>query len=337
MTHSTYQSAEKLSSLIIEESQHYTDAYTFGNRSMHVAVPAATGSVSTLNLSQDYAVTLFDVALRQPIRLRLDQQLPPLIEVGFMLSGYVNMRVEGCRREYDSLSGQSYASVFGGDIITESIFPANQQVRMLELRLTPEKFDDKCCAIGLPAPRNMQKSLSKISNSPYKCTSVASKTMKQLAWQILALHADATAQQFLLESLSHDLLFQYLSFAHNGSLPTYATLTPRDIERVREARYILGSRLENPPSLSELARLVNLNDFKLKLGFRQAFGTTAFRYLKQLRLQKARQLLCECQDSITDVALAVGYRNVGDFGIAFKQKYGVSPRRFRTTKKSVFR
>jgi len=34
-----------------------------------------------------------------------------------------------------------------------------------------------------------------------------------------------------------------------------------------------------PPSLMELARLVGLNERKLKIGFREVFKTTAFSYL----------------------------------------------------------
>lgn len=309
----------------------------FGTRAMRVAEPAATGCVSTLSLNTGFALTTFNVVFRQPFRLHLHCQVPHLVEIGIILSGNVNMRVQGCRREYDSLSGQSYASVYSGEIGTATSMSANQHVQMLELRLTPEALKAKCAELGVPVPQNLQRPLANAPNSPYKCTSVANLAMKRLGQQILALHDDETAQPFLLESLCHELLFRYLTFANDGVLPTHNTLAPRDVERVREARFILASRLDNPPSLSELARLVNLNDFKLKLGFRQAFGTTAYRYLKQVRLQEARRRLQERQESVTEVALAVGYRNLGDFGIAFKQKYGVSPRELRTGKKSVFR
>ena len=87
----------------------------------------------------------------------------------------------------------------------------------------------------------------------------------------------------------------------------------------------------------ELARLVNLNDFKLKQGFRQAFGTTAYSYLKELRLQRAQTLLRDQNKSVTETAFTVGYCNIGDFGIAFKRRFGVSPKYFLQGEKSVIR
>ena len=52
-----------------------------------------------------------------------------------------------------------------------------------------------------------------------------------------------------------------------------------DINRIYHARAILISDFDNPPSLLELARQVGLNDYKLKIGFRQVFNTTVFGYL----------------------------------------------------------
>ncbi|MBW4568625.1 MAG: AraC family transcriptional regulator [Tolypothrix carrinoi HA7290-LM1] len=76
-----------------------------------------------------------------------------------------------------------------------------------------------------------------------------------------------------------------------------------DIERIHYAKDILVGNLNNPPSLLELARLTGLNDYKLKIGFHQIFGTTVFGYLYQHRMEQARQLLLEGKMKVKDVAL----------------------------------
>jgi len=53
-------------------------------------------------------------------------------------------------------------------------------------------------------------------------------------------------------------------------LKNLSPLRLADIERIHEARDILISNMQNPPSLFNLARQVGLNDTKLKRGFRQA-------------------------------------------------------------------
>ncbi|MGD1918600.1 MAG: helix-turn-helix transcriptional regulator [Pleurocapsa sp.] len=83
--------------------------------------------------------------------------------------------------------------------------------------------------------------------------------------------------------------------------------------------------MENPPSLLALAKLVGLNDYKLKLGFRHCYETTVFVYLRSQRLEKARQLLLETNLSVSEIARIVGFSSLSRFGAAFKRQFGISP------------
>ncbi|WP_414548262.1 helix-turn-helix transcriptional regulator [Anabaena sp. CCY 0017] len=102
-----------------------------------------------------------------------------------------------------------------------------------------------------------------------------------------------------------------------------------DIERIHAAKVVLIKNINNPPSLIELARQVGLNDYKLKIGFHQVFGTTAFGYLHQYRMELSRQLLLERQMSIQEVARTVGYANHGCFAAAFRKRFGINPKYYR--------
>lgn len=106
-------------------------------------------------------------------------------------------------------------------------------------------------------------------------------------------------------------------------------LRPADLDRLHQAQEILLHDLENPPSLTELAQQVGLNDYKLKSGFRQVFGTTVFGYLHQQRMQSARNLLISTDLNITEIANQVGYTSLSAFSTAFKKFFGISPSRFR--------
>jgi AraC-like DNA-binding protein len=80
--------------------------------------------------------------------------------------------------------------------------------------------------------------------------------------------------------------------------------------------------------LIELARQVGLNDFKLKQGFRQVFGTSAFKYLHDYRLEKARQILALGEMKVEEVALRVGFNSRSYFALAFRQKFGLNPKQY---------
>ena len=74
---------------------------------------------------------------------------------------------------------------------------------------------------------------------------------------------------------------------------------------------------------------MGLNDYKLKLGFRQVFQTTVFGYLQDYRMELAKELLAERTISVQQVARKVGYAHAGYFSAAFKRKYGVNPKSYQ--------
>lgn len=112
---------------------------------------------------------------------------------------------------------------------------------------------------------------------------------------------------------------------------TPTCIRPSEIDRLHQAKEILLQDIENPPSLLELAHKVGLNDYKLKSGFRQVFGTTVFGYLHQQRMQQAHHLLQVNELNVTEVANLVGYTSLSAFSTAFKKFYGISPSHLRAT------
>jgi AraC family transcriptional regulator, transcriptional activator of the genes for pyochelin and ferripyochelin receptors len=57
-------------------------------------------------------------------------------------------------------------------------------------------------------------------------------------------------------------------------------------------------------------------------------GTTVFGYLYNCRMERARQMLQEQRFNITEVAQQVGYANHRSFAVAFRRRYGVSPKQW---------
>ncbi len=103
------------------------------------------------------------------------------------------------------------------------------------------------------------------------------------------------------------------------------SLKSSDLERIHHAKDILIQSMENPPTLTELARQVSLNSRKLKEGFREVFNTTVFGYLRKQRMEQARLLLEDGETSVTQVVYKVGYNNLSHFALAFKKEFGILP------------
>ncbi|QYO64242.1 AraC family transcriptional regulator [Leptolyngbya sp. 7M] len=117
----------------------------------------------------------------------------------------------------------------------------------------------------------------------YLQTGAMPAAMKLAAQQVLHCPYQGWTKQLYLESKAIELLALSFDQLTDTSSPASAKnmLKPTELERIHQASQILLSNLEQPPSLLQLARLVGLNDYKLKVGFRQVFGTTVFGYLYQ--------------------------------------------------------
>jgi len=154
--------------------------------------------------------------------------------------------------------------------------------------------------------------------------------------QILHCPYQGFTRRIFLESKVLELLSLLLGeeVERHSDKPLFANLKPDDVDRVHYAKEILLQNLINPPSLPELARQVGLNECTLKRGFRQVFGTTAFGYLYNHRLEEARQLLLERRLNVSEVAHALGFSNCSHLSRAFRQRYGVSPKQYQARRKN---
>ncbi|OBX17867.1 hypothetical protein A9995_14495 [Erythrobacter sp. QSSC1-22B] len=93
---------------------------------------------------------------------------------------------------------------------------------------------------------------------------------------------------------------------------------------MHDARAWLDEHLDDPPSIIELARLLGINDFKLKRSFKATFGTTIFGYVRQRRMERAADSLYDGL-SVGDAAAAAGYVCPRCFADAFRRHFGKLP------------
>lgn len=126
------------------------------------------------------------------------------------------------------------------------------------------------------------------------------------------------------------LVLQAESLGAEAPLPSLV-FTGREQSQLNDAREMLRSRLNEPPTLPEIASAIGLNEYKLKRGFKARFGTTIFRYLTQMRLEKARQLLLDSNISSKAIADELGYSSPQHLSTAFRRQFGKSPRDYRNS------
>lgn len=112
-------------------------------------------------------------------------------------------------------------------------------------------------------------------------------------------------------------------------------MSSRELNCIYEARDYLAQHYAAPPTISKLARMVGINQTKLKAGFKQALGMTIYQFIIRQRMERASELLLADDQSISEVAYQVGYDYPANFTYAFKKHYGVLPRAWRLRQRSA--
>lgn len=165
---------------------------------------------------------------------------------------------------------------------------------------------------------------------------VITPAMRLALEQILHCPFEGMTKQLYLESKCIELIalkIEQIKETGQACCNDYP-LNAEDIERIYAAKDILIACSEAPPSLIALARQVNLNDYKLKVGFKAVFGTTVFGCLHQHRMETARLLLSRGHLNVKEVAQQVGYASQSRFAAAFRKQFGLNPKAYLLSKRS---
>lgn len=101
------------------------------------------------------------------------------------------------------------------------------------------------------------------------------------------------------------------------------------VEIIKQINKFIIENLQHRYTIDELAKMYCISTTTLKTYFKGIYGTSIATYIKEYRIKKAAIILRQTKDSISDVALSVGYESQSKFAAAFKKIMGISPLEYR--------
>ena len=118
---------------------------------------------------------------------------------------------------------------------------------------------------------------------------------------------------------------------HYGTSPRACVIyrggiATRPLQRV--VSYI-NENLQDALGLAELARIAELSPHHFATAFKASTGISPHRYIIERRLDRARELLRRSENSISEIAYAVGFSSQSHLSAHFRRTMGLTPRRFR--------
>ncbi len=98
---------------------------------------------------------------------------------------------------------------------------------------------------------------------------------------------------------------------------------------INDIHTLLISNLKKRYTVNELAAKFHINQTTLKATFKTVFGQPIATYMKEYRIERAKELLLHSDMRISDISFEVGYENPSKFTQCFKSVTGLLPKDFR--------
>jgi AraC-type DNA-binding domain-containing proteins len=150
--------------------------------------------------------------------------------------------------------------------------------------------------------------------------------------QILNVNLSESAAKLYYHSKALELLSLYFSSKKQDRETCPFLNDEETVRKIKNAKEHLLKHMDAPPALKELAKIAGLNEYQLKVGFKEIYGNTVFGFLLEHRMDQSRVLLDTGKFQVNEVAYQIGYTNPSHFIAAFKKKFAVTPKKYLMNK-----
>lgn len=153
-------------------------------------------------------------------------------------------------------------------------------------------------------------------------------TLKRLFADLYRAPEEARIPYFRAKVLE---LLVCLSVAEAEDAKTGSTYFGKSkIEKTRAVHSLISQDLEHDHTIEELALEFGISRTALKECFKSLYGKPIHKWLREYRMDRAREYLTEHPEmSISEIAAAVGYSSQAGFGAVFKELCGMTPGEYR--------
>lgn len=196
--------------------------------------------------------------------------------------------------------------------------------------LTGEGYSIRVLALD---PQRLEQASRSLSDERHGTPRLTSSSLRnsQLQQQLGVLHASLVNGDSTLAQESNLLNMFATLLAVGSTLRIKQQGQGFDLRTWARLREWMESRLDQPPSLEELAAFCGLSPWQALRRFSRQCGLPPHQWLTQLRLERALPRVLR-GDSLTDIALQLGFYDQAHFSRLFRRTYGLPPAKLRSNR-----
>ena len=155
------------------------------------------------------------------------------------------------------------------------------------------------------------------------------ESVRQIFSSLYKVSDQIKGHYFKLKVIEIFLLLSVISTTNHEKRSSYRK---QQVDIVKAVNEHISTQFMKRITIDSLSDQFDIPTSTLKRCFKGVYGTTIHHYLKECRINAAKRLLQESDQSILEIANAVGYENGSKFTSAFKEATGVTPSAYRKVK-----
>lgn len=209
--------------------------------------------------------------------------------------------------------------------------PANSPICIFSLEINRKLFEDKIEDF-LPAMNSDLEELFRDVNgiNLFFRKGHYSLDISQAIEEIIECELIGFTRAVFLEGKAYEILSHRLrQYLDDLASPNKRKiLRQTTVKKIEEAAGIIKAELENLENILSLARRVGLNQNTLQSGFKHLYGSSVNTYIRNAKIEKAKELIETTDLNITQITYRIGINSRSYFSKLFKNQYAMSPREY---------
>jgi len=140
---------------------------------------------------------------------------------------------------------------------------------------------------------------------------------------------DLINREWFLDLVEKIIFHEYGNYVALNGISSVKWATRKELlQRLQVAKQYMNDSFLQIKEISEVATVSNLSEFHFYRSFKEAFGITPYQYLLNCRLNLAKELIKQNNQSLSSIAMACNFPDLFTFSKAFKRTFGISPSNF---------
>ena len=165
------------------------------------------------------------------------------------------------------------------------------------------------------------------AQAPPACVSALDSELLGVVLRFLRAVKTGTDRRVLAPLYLQELVYRVLQREQYARLLALAAAESASNPVSAVLEYVRG-HLSEPLTVADLADLVNLSPSAFAHLFRDVTGRSPYQFVKEMRLDRARELLVDGDLTVARISKEVGYASVSHFISEFRGRFGVTPRAY---------